>query len=160
VIELKRFDQEVHSVLAHASRLADQHKSDCISDVHLVLAATLVNKQVAGRGMRLGISQDNLLQLIGRGTRRSGATIPFCTAVERALHSTSGGLANVLGALADEDPDLLTALQECSSIRPSIEDVRRFLSRDIERIDGPRTTVVWSCGDVSGHLRPIEPSDS
>lgn len=157
-LDLRRFDEEVHEVLARASQLADQRKSKRISGAHVVYSALLANRLVADGAGCSGISQDALLHIIGDGTRlATQMKIPFCSAVERALNSSSGGLASLLAALADEDPALLAALHECSSTGASIEEIREFLSQELGEVERPRSSVVRSRGEVSGYLRRIEP---
>lgn len=155
ILNLGRFDDMVHEVLARASRVADKRKSECISGTHIVYSALLSNQLVAYRARQLGIYHNNLLHMIDCGTRLATENIPFCPAVERGLNSSSGGLTSLLGALADEDPAMLNCLHECSSTGAPVEEVRKFLSLELGEVERPHSSVVRSRGEPSGTVLPV-----
>lgn len=159
--DLSRFDEEVHQVLAYASQLANERKFECISGTHIVYSALIVNQLLADGARRLGISKGEFLRMIGYGKRVDNVTrIPFCSPVERALNSSTGGLKSLLDVLANEDTTLLVTLQEYSSTGAPVDEIRAFLSQDLTVYERPLRSVVERHGEVSGCLRRIEsPTD-
>lgn len=121
--EITERDQAVHRLVANAAGAEEKGRGQA----SMVITATL---QPAGRGTRIGVTQD--LQLAGAAAQYGRGMISDVTAV--LMRDFSANLAAAIAAVErGEDPALATAGREASGLAIGLAATRMALMRVFRR---------------------------
>ena len=125
--EITERDAAAHRLVAHAAGAEEKGRGQA----NMVITATL---QPAGRGTRVGVSQD--LQLAGAAAQYGRGMISDVTAV--LMRDFSANLATAIAAKErGEDPAAATARREASGLAIGLAAVRMALMRVFRRFFVP-----------------------
>jgi uncharacterized protein len=121
--EITERDQAAHRLVAHAAGAEEKGRGQAA----MVITATL---QSAGRGTRIGVTQD--LQLAGAAAQYGRGMISDVTAV--LMRDFSANLATAIAAVErGEDPALATTGREASGLAIGLAATRMALMRVFRR---------------------------